>query len=93
MVSTTRSPRDQNINIRISRQQRAVIDQAAQALGKSRSDFMVESAYREAEQVLLDRTVFTLDEQAFAEFEALLDAPPAPTEALRQLLLSKAPWE
>ena len=92
-MGTTRTLRDQTINIRVSRQQRDVIDQAAQALGKSRSDFMVETAYREAEQVLLDRTVFTLDEQAFAEFEAMLDAPPAPTDALRNLLTSKAPWE
>ena len=92
-MGATRALRDQTISIRVSRRQRDVIDQAALALGKSRSDFMVESAYREAEQVLLDRTVFTLDEQAFEEFEALLDAPPAPTEALRKLLTSKAPWE
>lgn len=92
-MSTTRTLRDQTINIRVSRQQREVIDQAAQTLGKSRSDFMVESAYREAEQVLLDRTVFTLDEQGFAAFEAMLDAPPAPTGALDKLLTAKAPWE
>lgn len=92
-MRATRTLRDQTINIRVSRRQRDVIDQAAQALGKSRSDFMVESAYREAEQVLLDRTVFTLDAHAFAEFEAMLDAPPAPSDALRKLLSSKAPWE
>jgi uncharacterized protein (DUF1778 family) len=92
-MGVMRTPRDQNINIRVSRQQRDVIDLAAQTLGKSRSDFMVETAYREAEQVLLDRTVFTLDEQAFAEFEAMLDTPPAPTQRLRKLLTTKAPWE
>jgi uncharacterized protein (DUF1778 family) len=92
-MGVMRTPRDQTINIRVSRQQRDVIDLAAQTLGKSRSDFMVETAYREAEQVLLDRTVFTLDEQAFAEFEAMLDTPPAPTQGLRKLLTTKAPWE
>jgi uncharacterized protein (DUF1778 family) len=85
--------RDQAINIRASRRQRDLIDQAAHALGKSRSDFMLEAACRHAEDVLLDRTFFQLDPEAFGRFNALLDAPPAPTEALRALLLSKAPWE
>ncbi|HEY7031552.1 MAG TPA: DUF1778 domain-containing protein [Thermomicrobiales bacterium] len=85
--------RDQAINIRVSRRQRDLIDRAAQVLGKSRSDFMIEIACREAEDVLLDRTFFRLDGEAFARFTALLDNPPPPSDELRTLLLSKAPWE
>jgi uncharacterized protein (DUF1778 family) len=85
--------RDTAINIRASRQQRDLIDQAAQVLGKSRSDFMLETAYREAEGVLLDRAFFRLDRDAFARFTALLDDPPPPTDELRELLSSGAPWE
>lgn len=85
--------RDQAINIRASRRQRDLIDQAAHLLGKSRSDFMLETACREAENVLLDRTFFRLDDEAFARFSELLDSPPAPTEELRKLLQCKAPWE
>jgi hypothetical protein len=43
-------PRDININIRAKRTQRDLIDQAAEMLGKSRSDFMLETACREAEE-------------------------------------------
>ncbi len=85
--------RDTAINIRASRQQRDLIDQAAQALGRSRTDFMLESACREAEGVLLDRAFFRLDRDAYARFTALLDSPPPPSDELRELLLTKAPWE
>lgn len=87
------STRDININIRAKRAQRDLIDQAAELLGKSRSDFMLEIACREAEDVLLDQRVFTLDAEAFAKFQALLDAPPVDNPKLRRLMATKAPWE
>ena len=85
--------RDQAINIRASRRQRDLIDQAAQVIGKSRSDFMLETACREAEDILLDRTYFRLNPDAFARFNELLDNPPPPSDELRALLLTQAPWE
>jgi uncharacterized protein (DUF1778 family) len=54
---------------------------------------MLEAACREAEDVLLDQVYFLLDAQAFARFQAMLDRPPEPTDRLRRLLLTKAPWE
>jgi uncharacterized protein (DUF1778 family) len=85
--------RDQAINIRASRQQRELIDQAAQVLGKSRSEFMLETICRRAEDVLIDRTFFQLDDDAFSRFSAMLDAPAAPSNELRDLLRREAPWE
>lgn len=93
MAAQTTNTRDQMINIRASRQQRDVIDQAARALGKSRSDFMLESAVREAEAVMLDRVYFHIDAAAWEEFAALLETPPAPSAELRKLLQSPPPWE
>jgi uncharacterized protein (DUF1778 family) len=85
--------RNVSINIRAKRAQRDLIDQAAELLGKTRSDFMLEAACREAEDVLLDQRVFALDAEAFAKFQALLDAPPADNPKLRELMATKAPWE
>ncbi|MGZ0080514.1 type II toxin-antitoxin system TacA family antitoxin [Methylomonas sp. YC3] len=85
--------RDININIRAQRRQRDLIDQAAELLGKSRTEFMLETACREAEDVLLDQRVFTLDAAAFQKFQALLDAPPSENPKLRKLMATKAPWE
>jgi len=88
-----RAARDVNINLRASRKQRSLIDRAAEALGKNRSDFMLEASCREAESVLLDRRYFALDAERFEEFTAILDAPPATSTRLRRLLTEKAPWD
>ena len=85
--------RDEVISLRASREQKALIDRAAEALGKSRSDFMLETACREAEAVLLDRRYFALSEDAFGHFTALLVKPPAANPKLRRLLQTKAPWD
>jgi uncharacterized protein (DUF1778 family) len=53
------------ISIRAKAGQRDLIDQAADRLGRSRSDFMLEAACRQAEDVLLDQTYFALDARSF----------------------------
>jgi uncharacterized protein (DUF1778 family) len=90
---TTRAARDVGINLRASRGQRALIDRAADALGQTRSEFMLEAACREAESVLLARRYLALDPEAFERFQAALDEPPASNPGLRRLLAEKAPWE
>lgn len=81
------------ISIRAKAGQRDLIDQAADRLGRSRSDFMLEAACKQAEDVLLDQTYFALDAKAFAAFEALLDKPPAPSDRLRRTMKATPPWE
>jgi uncharacterized protein (DUF1778 family) len=82
-----------SINIRAKTRQRDLIDQAAERLGRSRSDFMLEAACREAQDVLLDQAFFTVDADTFAKFRAMIDQPLPPTDKLRRLLKTKAPWE
>ena len=77
----------------MDRKQRSLIDRAAQALGKSRSDFMLDASCREAESVVLDRRYFALDAETFKEFTAMLDSPPTRNPRLRRLLTEKAPWD
>lgn len=85
--------RDENINLRVSRGQKALIDRAAHALGRNRSDFMLESACREAQSVLLDRRYFALPAEEFKRFATMLDKPPARNPRLTRLLKTKAPWD
>ncbi len=91
-VRPRRQPRDVTINLRANRRQRALIDRAAEALGKNRSDFMLEAACREADAVLLDRRMFVLESNAYKRFTAALDKPPLDNSRLRRLLATKAPW-
>jgi uncharacterized protein (DUF1778 family) len=85
--------RDVTINIRAHQRQRDLIDRAAEALGKNRSDFMLETVCREAETILLDRRLFLLDNEKFQQFIELLDMSPSTNTNLRTLLTTKAPWE
>lgn len=88
-----RTARGDSISLRISPMQKTLIDRAAEALGRNRSDFMLETACREATAVLLDRRFFLLEERAYERFTAALDEAPADNPRLRRLLASKAPWE
>ena len=83
----------QSLNLRIKPEERSLIDRAAKTLGKNRTDFMLDAAFRAAEDALLDRTIFTVSPKAFAEFLARLDAPPQPNERLRKTMRTSAPWE
>lgn len=85
--------RNTAINLRALPEQRDLIDQAADLLGKTRSDFMLESACERAQTVLLDQVHFRLDADRFNEFLTLLDAPVvANNEGLARLLAVKTPW-
>ena len=82
-----------SINIRAKTRQRDLIDRAAERLGRSRSDFMLEASCRAAEDVLLDQAFFSVDAGRFERFQEMLDRPLPATDNLRRLLLTKAPWE
>jgi uncharacterized protein (DUF1778 family) len=84
--------RDAAINLRARPEQRDLIDQAAELLGKSRSDFMLEAACDKAQSVLLDQIFFRLDADKLRQFTKLLDAPPARNPGFERLMAVKAPW-
>jgi uncharacterized protein (DUF1778 family) len=81
-----------SINLRIEAQTRQLIDDAATALGKTRTEFMIDSARKVAADVLLDRRLFTLNPDAFDAFVEVLDNPPAPGPKLRALMHRKLAW-
>ena len=79
--------------IRVRKEDRDLIDRAADLLGKSRSEFVLETARREAQTVLAEQTVFKLDAKQWNAFIEALDAPPKDNAGLRDLFRRKAPWE
>ena len=87
------TPQTVAISLRTRPAQLSLIDRAAAARGKDRTAFMLEASCREAENVLLDRRLFQLDENAWDRFTAALDAPPEPNPALAALLARKPLWE
>lgn len=81
------------IIIRAEEKQRDMIDIAARHTGHSRESFVLNAAYREAQDVLLDQVFFLLDDESFARFQALVENPPPPNNNLRRLMAKKAAWE
>lgn len=82
-----------SINLRIESGTRQLIDDAAAVLGKTRTEFMVESARQLAVDVLLDQRLFTLDPARYDEFMHALDNPPAPGPKLKALLRRTPAWQ
>jgi uncharacterized protein (DUF1778 family) len=82
-----------SINLRIDRGARQLIDDAAAVLGKTRTDFMIDSARSLAIDVLLDQRLFVLDEARYDAFVHALDNPPAPGPKLRALLRRTPAWK
>jgi uncharacterized protein (DUF1778 family) len=85
--------REANIHVRARPADRDLIDRAAAQLGKSRSEFVIETMRREAQEVLLDQTIFHVDAKTWKAFVAELDRPPRDNPRLRALMHRKAPWE
>ena len=90
--SSTADPKG-SINLRIDTHVRQLIDDAAAILGKTRTEFMIESARRQAVDVLLDQRLFRLDPERYDDFIHALDNPPAPGPKLRSLLRRVPAWE
>ena len=80
------------LNLRIPATARNLIDRAAESSGKTRTDFILEAARRAAEDVLLDRAIFAVTPEVYAEFLTRLDATPQPNEQLRKTMRTTAPW-
>ena len=85
--------KDDVIQIRAMAGTKALLNRAAAMRGQKLSEFMLESARREAENALLDQRSFFLDDERHAAFLAMLDAPPVPPEELKRLMRRKPAWD
>lgn len=83
----------ETLNIRIKPEERMLIDRAAKARGKNRTDFILNAARLAAEEVLLDQKIITVSPEIYAEFVARLDMPPGSNERLRKTMQTPAPWD
>lgn len=80
------------VNLRVRSDTRSLIDRAARAHGKSRSEFMIEASRRGAEDALLDQTLVQVDHATYEHFLKVLDQPPV-GKGFEKLMQAKSPWE
>jgi uncharacterized protein (DUF1778 family) len=80
------------VNLRMREDVRAVIDRAAKIRGKTRSDFMIDAAYRAAEDTLLDQTLVKVDAESYSRYLEILDQPSGGAGFAR-LMNAPKPWK
>ncbi len=94
MISAnTDQPKRETLNIRIKPEERGLIDRAAKARGKNRTEFVLEAARIAAEEAIMDQAVISVTSEAYQAFLDQLDQPPKPNERLRKTLQTPAPWD
>ena len=85
--------KDDVIQIRVSAGTKAILSRAASLRGQKLSEFMLDSARRQAEETILNQRAFFLDTEAHEKFLDLLDTRNKPSEALRARMARKPAWE
>lgn len=91
-VANLTAKRD-TLNLRIKPEVRGLIDRAAKARGKNRTDFILDAARAAAEDALLDQALLIVSPEAYAEFVERLDRAPATNPRLLKTLQTPAPWD
>ncbi len=86
MGNLKRKQKEERIYLRISSDQKEVLERAAQAKHTSLTNFVLENSYGAAQKILTEQTHFYLTEEEWQTFCNALDAPPKEIPALRKLL-------
>lgn len=90
---STKTSRDQRLNFRASAHQELMIRRAAEATDSTITDFILGSVLESAERVLADRKWFIANDERWAEFQRLLEAPLTPLPKLDRLLRRESPFD
>jgi uncharacterized protein (DUF1778 family) len=87
------SARTARLGIRTTPGQQILILRAAEAVNKSVTEFVLDSACDAAENTLLNQRFFLLDDENWKKFNEVLERPARVKPGLKKLMKEKAPWE
>jgi uncharacterized protein (DUF1778 family) len=89
---TRTQAKDNRLAVRLTSEQRARVDQAAAAEGRTVTEFAVAALSERAGHVLADRRLFPLGSEEWDRFCALLDQPVQHLPRLAELLARDPGW-
>jgi uncharacterized protein (DUF1778 family) len=81
------------LSVRVSAEERALLEAAADKARTNLSDFIRRRAIEAAEMDVLDRRVVTIPAKDWAKVEAWVNAPAKPVPALRKLAKTRPAWQ
>jgi uncharacterized protein (DUF1778 family) len=82
MEHIVEEPRER-ITARVSKRVRLTLEQAAELSGSTVNQFLVQSAYQEAQRLVERESVIRLSQEGARKVLALIDHPPKPNKRLR----------
>lgn len=85
-MGTPAAAKECRLNLRATKQQKAVIERGATAYGQKVTNFVVSSACEKAEQVLAEQRNFVLPPAQWNAFVAALDRPTVRHARLARLM-------
>lgn len=81
------------LSVRVSREERAILEAAAEQSRTTLSEFMRRKALEAAEIDVLNRSTVTIPAKDWEAFEAWVHSPPAENPALERLVRLTPSWE
>ena len=81
------------VNFRVSSERLALIDRAAATRGVTRTEFVLRSSEAAAIETLNERPVIALDDEAWDDFIAVLDAPVELDPAVKERYARTPQWD
>lgn len=81
------------LSVRVSSDERALLEDAAEQAHTNLSDFVRRKALEAAEIDVLSRSIVTIPAQDWERFEAWIERPAGTIEALEQLAARTPSWE
>lgn len=90
---STAEARSERIEIRATPSMKSLLQGAAEASHKTVTEFLLDAGLSAAEDSLMDRRVFRLDDAGWQAFQEILDRPVADNPRLERLLSEKSVLE
>ena len=80
------------LSVRVSEEERSLLEAAAEQWRTSLSDFVRRKALEAAEMEILERRIVTIAAEDWEAFEAWADSPPKKIAALEELARTDPAW-
>ena len=90
MISESKTER---IDVRTTAAAKGLLQRAAAASHKNVTEFLLDAGLRAAEDTLLDRKMFALDDDRWEEFQSVLDRPVRHNDRMASLLKNRSTLE
>ncbi len=89
----TPPPSSSVLSVRLSAQERTLLQAAAEQAHTTLSDYVRRKALVEAEMDLMDRRIITIPAEDWDKFMAWAESPPEDVPELRRLAATRPVWE